>query len=188
MIKVGVSGDVGSFSEEVGLIYIKKAALTPTSIVHLINMDGVLAALVKDEIDYGVFPVANKGSGLVRQALDAMGRYPFAVIDTIDINVEQCLFAKEEMAFDQIKAIYSFAPAIVQCKNILNEALVGIPIVDWGDMAKAARDLSNGVIASDCAIIGSQRAAEAYGLKILASGIQDIKINTTMFIVVKRLK
>ena len=51
MLRIGVSGDVGSFSEEAGLIYAAKAQGGQSKLFYLIDMEGVLAALSKDEID-----------------------------------------------------------------------------------------------------------------------------------------
>ena len=179
---IGVSGDEGSFSEEAALIYIKKTKIDTFKLQYLINMDGVLAALAQGTIDRGVFPVANKNSGLVWPALEAMGKYEFTPIDTIDLNVEQCLFAKTDLELEQISSIYSFAPAIEQCKKFVR-GLKKIPIIDWGDMAKAARDLANGELLANAAVLGSRRSAEHYGLQLIATGVQDVKINTTMFVI-----
>ena len=187
-LKIGVSGDVGSFSEEVGLQYVKKANLSQAEVVHLIDMYGVLSALDCGEIDIGVFPVVNNNSGLVWPAFYAMGKFGFKIIDELHLDVQQCLFAKKMLELKDISAIYSYAPAFNQCKIFLNEDAAGIPRIDWGDMAKAARDLAYGVLADDAAIIGPRRAADAYNLKILASNIQDVKPNVTMFVVVTRLE
>ena len=187
MLVIGVSGDVGSFSERVAQVYIEKSKLDTCEIKYLIHMENVLKALNNNEIEYGVFPVANSLVGLIDPAFEAMGKYQFKVIDKIDINVEHYLFAKRKLAKNEIQKIYSFAPAILQCKNFIADEFPNTPIMDWGDMALAARDLSTGVISDDCAIIGSKYAADAYNLEILKEKIQDSKDNKTMFVVVTRI-
>jgi prephenate dehydratase len=184
-MKIGVSGDKGSFSEEVGLLYAEKRAIEEPEIQYLINMEGVLAALSRGEIELGVFPVVNMNSGLVWPAFYAMGKYSFTIIDEWHLDVQQCLFAKRLMSLPEITTIYSYAPAFNQCKIFLQKA-AGIPLIDWGDMAKAARDLNNGILAEDAAVIGSARAAQAYNLHILAENIQDVKPNITMFVIAQR--
>ncbi|HLX52636.1 MAG TPA: prephenate dehydratase domain-containing protein [Aquella sp.] len=185
MIKIGVSGDIGSFSEEAGINYAKRAKISDYKLAFLIDMEGVLAALAKGEIDIGIFPVVNNNSGLVRPAFEAMGRYLFDVIDEEHLDVSQCLLAKKFMPPGEISAIYSYTPAFNQCKLFLS-GLKDVKIIDWGDTAKAARDLASGVINEDCAVIGSARAAAAYGLQVIASNLQDVKPNVTMFVVVKK--
>lgn len=183
---IGVSGDVGSFSEEAGKLYAASARLKDFKLSYLIDMEGVLAKLDRGEIDLGVFPVVNNNSGLVRPAFEAMGRYNFTILDEVHLDVAQCLLVKKLMPLTAIKGIYSYTPAFVQCKNFLADVVAGTPIIDWGDTAKAARDLASGVITSDCAVIASKQAAIAYGLEVQQQNIQDVKPNITMFIVVSK--
>lgn len=184
--KVGVSGDIGSFSEEVGLNYIQKSNLADVELVCLIDMQGVMSALDAGLIDIGIFPVVNNNSGLVWPAFAAMGKYEFKIIDELHLDVQQCIFAKTMLELKEISAIYSYTPAFNQCKIFLSNEVAGVPRIEWDDMAKAARDLANGLLPESAAIIGSRRAAEAYGLTILSSNIQDVKPNVTMFVVVTR--
>lgn len=186
MMKIGVSGDLGSFSEEAGINYAKRVHLESYELAYLIDMEGVLAALADGKIDIGVFPVVNNNSGLVRPAFEAMGRYLFDVIDEEHLDVSQCLLAKKFMPLNKISAIYSYTPAFNQCKNFLAE-MSEVEIINWGDTAKAARDLANGVIDENCAVIASARAAVAYKLQVIASNLQDVKPNVTMFVIVKSL-
>ena len=186
-IKIGVSGDVGSFSEEAGLSYIKKAQLKDTELLYLIDMAGVMSALDSGNIDIGVFPVVNNNSGLVWPAFEAMGKYAFQIIDEIHLDVEQCIFAKKMIPLTEISAIYSYPPAFNQCKLFLKNEVSGIPQINWDDMAKAARDLSNGKLPEKSAVIGSRRSCNVYGLSILATNIQDVKPNVTMFVVLKKI-
>lgn len=185
-IKIGISGDVGSFSEEAGLNYIKKAQLNDTELVYLIDMDGVMSALNVGAIDVGIFPVVNNNSGLVWPAFEAMGKYSFKIIDEMHLDIEQCIFAKKMIPLTEISTIYSYPPAFNQCKIFLKNEVVGIPQINWEDMAKAARDLSNGELPENSAVIGSRRSCNTYGLVILSSNIQDVKPNVTMFVVVKK--
>jgi prephenate dehydratase len=115
-----------------------------------------------------------------------MGRYLFDVDDEVHLDVAQCLIAKKFMPVDKIPAIYSYTPAFNQCRNFLAN-MSNVKIIDWGDTAKAARDLSSGIIDENCAVIASARAASVYNLQVIASNIQDVKPNVTMFVVVKKL-
>ena len=184
--KIGVSGDIVSFSEEAGLNYIKKSQLKDADLVYLIDMDGVMSALDAGNIDIGIFPVVNNNSGLVWPAFEAMGKYSFKIIDEMHLDIEQCIFAKKLMPLREITAIYSYTPAFDQCKIFLNTEVSGIPQVLWEDMAKAARDLANDKLPENTAVIGSRRSAATYGLTVLLSNIQDVKPNVTMFVVVTK--
>jgi prephenate dehydratase len=185
-MKIGVSGDLGSFSEEAGINYAKKNGLNDYQLEYLIDMEGVLSAISKLEVDIGVFPVVNNNSGLVRPAFEAMGRHLFKVIDEVHLDVTQCLIAKSFIPLDKITAIYSYTPAFNQCRNFL-AGISNVKTIDWGDTAKAARDLASGVLEENCAVIASMRAASLYNLQVINSNIQDVKPNVTMFVVVKKL-
>lgn len=182
---IGVSGDVGSFSEEAGLIYAAKAHDGKQEIRYLIDMDGVLSALNRGEIDVGVFPFVNYNSGIVWPAFSAMGKYSFMPIDDLQLNVEQCLLGLEETNLSDVTTLYSYTPAFEQCKGFINHH--GFTTVDWGDTAKAARDLAAGILPKHSAVVGSIQAAKSYGLKVIKQGIQDLQPNITRFIVVKKV-
>lgn len=183
-MKIGVSGDIGSFSEEAGLIYAAKSQGGQSEIIYLIDMDGVLSALTRGEIDVGIFPFVNYNSGIVWPAFTAMGKYNFMPIDDLQLNVEQCLMAKSNLNLHEISALYSYTPAFEQCKCFINHH--GYTLIDWGDTAKAARDLAAGILPDTAAVVASAQAAKSYGLTILKHGIQDLQTNITRFIVVKR--
>lgn len=183
MMRIGVSGDVGSFSEEAGLIYAAKAHTSAYELVYLIDMDKVLSALHIGKIDVGIFPFVNYNSGIVWPAFSAMGKYNFLPIDDIQLNVEQCLLTHTDIELSDIQDLYSYTPAFEQCKSFISQ--FGFKLIDWGDTAKAARDLAEGILPPNAGVVASSQAAKSYGLKILRHGIQDIQPNITRFIVVK---
>lgn len=183
---IGVSGDIGSFSEEAGWIYAAKAHSGEHELRYLIDMDGVLSALDKGDIDVGIFPFVNYNSGIVWPAFAAMGKYSFMPIDDLQLNVEQCLIGLPDDKIEDIKTLYSYTPAFEQCKGFIN--FHGYSTIDWGDTAKAARDLAAGLLPKNSAVVGSAQAVKSYeGLKILKHGIQDLQPNITRFIVVKKI-
>ncbi len=183
-MRIGVSGDIGSFSEEAGQIYAAKAHMSEHTLHYLIDMEGVLAALDREEIDVGIFPFVNYNSGIVWPAFAAMGRHSFMPIDDIQLNVEQCLIGFADTRILEITELYSYTPAFEQCKGFINQH--GFKTIDWGDTAKAARDLSLGILPRKAAVVASAQAAKSYNLAVLKQGIQDIQPNITRFIVVKR--
>lgn len=184
-VTIGVSGDQGSFSEEAALQYAAQKKLTP-KLQFLTDMEGVLAAVESGSVALGIFPVANQRGGVVRQAIKAMGRHAFVPIDDFWFEVQQCLMVKPGVDVTQIQKIVSHPQALAQCPVYIQTQLPHTTLVDWEDTAKAAADLDSGKLGDDCAVIASKRAAELYGLKLVAEGIQDLKPNLTAFVVVKQ--
>ena len=181
-IKIGVSGDEGSFSEEAGHLYIDREGLS-AELVYAIDMEGVLARLENSEIDMGIFPVVNSQGGLVRQAFTAMGRHHFHLADELWLEIQQCLLILPGQKREEIKNIASHSQAILQCQRYLKREFPEVKLIEWADTAKAARDLKDGLLPKATAVIAPARAASLYGLEILERGIQDMRPNLTTFII-----
>ena len=184
-IKIGVSGDRGSFSEEAAIIYSAGLGFKP-QIVYLIDMERVLLALNTEAIDLGIFPVVNSRGGLVHPAFKAMGKYQFKMIDEIWLDVKQSLLSKKNIAKSKIKAIASHSQALTQCERYLEKNFSKIKLIEWEDTAKAARDLKEGKLKKNTAVIAPARCAHIYGLRVLDKNIQDMHPNLTTFIVVQK--
>lgn len=185
---IGVSGDEGSFSEEAGRLYADRAGISPT-LSYLIDMEGVLSAVEAGMVDLGIFPVANLRGGLVRPAFVAMGQHPFAVVDDLWMEVNQCLIVKPGTTAEMIQRIVSHPQALAQCKDYLARKFPSARQIEWADTAMAVRDLASCAMSmsTGCAAIAPARAAERYGMQVLESGIQDMKPNLTAFVIVKQL-
>jgi prephenate dehydratase len=182
--KFGVSGDIGSFSEEAAMLYAKRMKINP-SLIYLIDMESVLAAIEKREIEIGILPVVNLQGGLVKPAIEAMGKHLFRPVDELWLEVKQCLLMLPGKAFNQIKNIASHPQGFAQCKQYIKKEFKQVTFIEWPNTAKAARDLAAGVLPANTAVIAPERSAEVYGLEIMAKNIQDVSPNFTAFIIVK---
>lgn len=185
ILKLGVSGDPGSFSEEAGLLYAKKLNLQ-TILHYLLDMNGVLNALQNGMIDLGIFPVVNSKGGLVRMAFEAMGKYNFKLIEELPMHIQQCLLVKKGVVREQIINIISHSQALIQCKTYLQKHYNHATLTEWQDTAKAAKDLSQDLLPPFTAVIAPLQSAKLYGLETLDKNIQDVNPNITTFIIVER--
>ncbi len=181
---LGVSGDIGSFSEEAALLYAHRTGHKYT-LVYLMDMEGVLNAVERKKVDLGIFPVVNFRGGLVSAAFKAMGRHLFTPVDEVWLDVHQCLLAQPGVSIQQIRKVVSHPQALAQCQHYLQRECKKAIWVEWSDTAKAARDLKEKKLTRYCAVIASEQAANLYGLQVLARNIQDNHPNLTAFIVVK---
>ena len=186
--KISVSGDAGSFSEEAGLLYAQRQGWENPEIIFSIDMEGVLKAVHSGEADYGIFPVVNSRGGLVQSAFDAMGKYLFTMIDELWFEVYQCLMVMPGVKKEDIKQITTHPQAIAQCERYIKREFPNAKLNDWEDTAKAAKDLAEGKLSKDTAVIAPARSAQIYNLDLLDKGIQDNHPNLTTFIVVKSRK
>lgn len=182
----GISGDVGSFSEEAALIYAKQKGIDPT-LVHLLDMESVLSAIENGAIDLGIVPVVNLLGGLVKPAFQAMGRHLFTPVDELWHEINQCLLVKPGISCHQITHIVSHPQGLAQCRQFLQKQFTDVEQIEWIDTAKAAKDLAEGTLPSHSAVIAPARCAPLYDLEIKAANIQDSHPNRTAFILVKKL-
>ncbi|MCK5459518.1 prephenate dehydratase [Candidatus Parcubacteria bacterium] len=181
-IKIGVSGNRGSFSEEAANYYCAKNGIKDYKLKYLINVASVLRALNKSEIAKGVFPIENSNGGIVYEAVYAMSDYNFKIENIFEIDIQHCLLAIKGIKTSEIKKIVSHPQALKQCRMYLKRKWSGAELQEYSDTASAAKDISAGVLSKDCAAIAPKICASLYGLDILEQGIQDLKFNFTTFI------
>lgn len=187
-IKIGVSGNIGSFSEEAANYYCTKNNIKDYDLVYLISVENVLNGLKSKEIDKGVFPIENSNGGIVYEAVQAMSRYIFSIENMFEIDIKHCLLVKPGANPGSIKKIASHQQALKQCRMYLKRKWSGVDLEEYKDTAEAAKDLSAGKLGSDTAVIAPKICAQLYDLEVLEEGIQDLKFNFTTFIVAKNEK
>jgi prephenate dehydratase len=186
MIRFGVSGDRGSFSEEAALQYGKEKHIN-MSLIYLIDMEGVLQALEHGKVNMGILPVVNLTGGLVQPALEAMGRHAFKLIDSFWLEVNQCLLGAKGAQLSEITHIASHPQGLLQCKEYLAKTISQASLIEWCDTAQAALALAQGIMPKHTAVIAPERCKNLYGLDLIAKNIQDTTPNLTAFIVVENI-
>lgn len=183
---IGVSGAIGSFSEQAAKEYCRKHDIDDYRLEYLISVENVLNALENRKIDMGVFPIENSNGGIVIESVYAMSRYIFNINELFEIPVIHCLLAKSGTAREDIKTIASHDQALKQCKMYIRRSWTNINIEERDDTAKAAKDLSEGILTPDTAVLAPESCAELYGLTVLEKGVQDLKFNFTSFLAVTK--
>ncbi len=179
---IGISGALGSFSEEAARTYAHKHAIKKFAIKPLISVEGVLSGLEEGDISIGIFPIENSNGGIVIEAVHAMSKHNFSIKQIFEINVHHNLLVKKGTVAEKIKQITSHDQAIKQCRMYLKRLWPKVDIKEYPDTAKAAADLAKGMLPKTTAVIASRAAAKMYKLDILEESIQDLKFNYTSFI------
>jgi len=181
--KIGVSGNIGSFSEEAANYYCQKNKIKDYQLDYLISVDNVLKALTGGKINKGVFPIENSNGGIVYEAVQAMSGYIFKIENMFEIDIKHCLLVKQGVKASEIKKITSHSQALKQCRMYLQRKWEDVELQEYSDTASAAKDLNKGVLSADTAVIAPKICSKLYKLDILEQGIQDLKFNFTTFIV-----
>jgi len=128
----------------------------------------------------GVVPVENSLEGSINQNYDLFFNYDLKVCGEVIVRIEHCLIVNPGTRMNQIKYVYSHPQALAQCRSYLEKT--GWEIIPSYDTAGSVKIIKEEKLLSSAAI-ASQRAAELYGMQILAKDIADNKDNFTRFFV-----
>ncbi len=188
MIKIGLQGGIGSFSEEAARHFATRHHLDDYDLNYLISSEGVLHAVSKGLVDYGVFAIENAQGGVVIESIYALAHHNCHIVTLFHIPISQNLLVKPGTRSTEIKAIHSHQQALRQCRNYLADHYWSCPLIEEDDTAQAASRLSDGTLAASSAVIGNAACAKLYDLELLAQDIQDLKHNLTLFAAVTPLK
>lgn len=185
-LRVGVAGDIGSFSEQAANEYCRKNDVRNYELKYLISSEKVLFNLDKGDIDLGIFPIENSNGGVVIESVYAMSRYIFKIKDIFEIPVIHCLLTRKGMKKEDIKSIASHDQALKQCKMYIKRQWANAQLRETEDTAKAAKDLSEGKLDDETAVLAPESCATLYGLMVMEKGVQDLKFNFTNFLAVEK--
>ena len=175
---VAYQGEPGCYSEEAAVGYFGRNVAS----VGKLWFNDVFAALERREADYAVLPVENSSTGSIRQVYDLLAQYRYYVVGEWQVKVAHCLMALPGTELSGIKTVYSHEQGLMQCEKYLDRhrEWKRVPTLDTAGSAKLVRETGDPSGAAIC----SRRAAELYGLHILAEEVNDNSANYTRFAVV----
>ena len=176
---IAFQGELGAYSEEAAVqIFGVTAKVQPYE-----TLDAVFRAVENGEVPYGVVPVENSLEGSISRSYDLMLNSNLKVCGETELRVVHCLIANQKATLDSVKKIYSHPQALGQSGAFLKHLNAElIPSYDTAGSVKMIQE--NGIL--DGAAVAGARAAEIYGMKILARGIEDNQNNFTRFFVLAR--
>ena len=173
--KIGFLGPAGTFTEEA-------ASLVGDNLIAFDTILQVLDAVEKNEVDVGVVPIENSIEGPVGITLDLLVHdYDLKIKREIIIPISHNLLINPEANITNIEFVNSHMQALSQCRNFIEALDV---VVNSTPSTSAAAEMVKGN--NNSAAIGTKRAAEIYGLKIVETNIQDYKNNVTRFVVINK--
>ncbi len=178
-MKVAFQGERGAYSESA----VYKFFGASVDVKACRDLTEAFESVDKQETKHGVIPVENSLEGSINQTYDLFLKHDLKVCGEVIIRVSHCLIANEETKIEQVKIVYSHPQALAQCRNFLERS--GWELIPTYDTAGSAKMLKEKNL-KDAAAIASERAAEIYGLKILAREIEDNPNNYTRFFVLSK--
>ena len=177
-------GPIGTFSEQALL---SQADLASANLRPLDTFANVLSAAEDGKADYAFLALENAIEGTVNITQDALAFDSDLLIQreiVLPIHLE--LMARPGVKLEDVTQIWSYPHALAQCRKYMNANLPNAIAEASNSTADAARMLAEATdaLATSGAAIAPARAAEVYGLNVLAHEIEDHDDNATRFVLV----
>ncbi|XAR53795.1 Arogenate dehydratase [Bertholletia excelsa] len=176
--RVAYQGIPGAYSETAALKAYPKCETVPCD-----EFEAALKAVELWLVDKAVLPIENSVGGSIHRNYDLLLRHRLHIVGEVQLVVNHCLLGLPGVRKEELKRVVSHPQALAQCEIMLNK--LGVVQVNTEDTAGAAQIVASGGI-RDIGAIASTRAAEIYGLDILAEKIQDDSENITRFLILAR--
>lgn len=178
-VTAAFQGEEGAYSEEAAFRFFGTSIESrPRE-----TLEEVFKSVEEEGVQFGVIPVENSLEGSISRSYDLMLESSLHVCGETEVRVIHCLIASPDTGLDTVKKVYSHPQALAQCRNFLkhlNATL--IPSYDTAGSVKMIKEQG----LTDSAAIASARAAEIYGMKVIAREIEDNPHNFTRFFILAR--
>ncbi|MEM1540226.1 MAG: prephenate dehydratase [Candidatus Bathyarchaeia archaeon] len=176
LLKVAFQGEIGAYSEMA--VYKRFGAKVQT--IPCKSFQEVFSKVDSRLVDYGVLPIENSIEGSVNQVYDLLLTHNLMICGEIVVKIEHCLIGNPNSDLSHIKRVYSHPQALAQCSDFLERLKCEvIPAYDTAGSVKIVKERG----LTNEAAIASEKAAEIYGMKILARDISNYPDNYTRFVI-----
>ena len=178
VVRVAFLGPEGTFSHEAAV----KQFGAMVDLVSAVSIRQVFDLTERGEAHYGVVPIENATEGVVTTSLDALVESDLNICAELLLEIRQHLMSKTGRRED-IEVVASHPQPLAQCSAWLHTHLPHVPTRETASTAAAAAMASED---SRIAAVGSEIAAQVYDLRLIDREIEDVRRNSTRFIVVGR--
>jgi chorismate mutase/prephenate dehydratase len=176
---VAFQGEIGAYGEEAAfqffgpLIQVKPRE----------SLDDVFKVVERGEAQFGVVPIENSLEGSISRVYDLFLDSSLKVCGETELRVSHCLIASPEAQLGSIKRVYSHPQALAQCRAFLKH--LDCELIPTYNTAASVKMIKEQGI-TDGAAVASARAAEIYGMKVIAKEIEDNPNNFTRFFILSK--
>jgi prephenate dehydratase len=147
------------------------------------TFEDAIEAVRAGETDLVIIPVENSLIGRIADIHHLLPESGLHIVAEHFLPIRHQLLGLKDATLDDIKSVYSQAPALAQCRMLLREKK--LVVHNWYDTAGSAKHVAE-LGDKSAAAIASSLAAEFYGLKILKADVEDEHHNATRFLVMSR--
>ena len=178
MKKIAFQGELGAYSH---LACIEAAP--DHNPVACRTFESAMEQVNASECHLAMIPIENSVAGRVADIHYLLGGYDLKIYSEHFQEINHQLMAKPGASLDTIKNVRSHSMAIGQCHAAIKK--YNLDVIIMADTAGSAKFISEQGTKEDSAI-ASTLAADTYGLDIVDTNIQDMKNNTTRFLIMSK--
>ena len=178
MKKIAFQGELGAYSH---LACIEAAP--DHNPVACRTFESAMEQVNASECHLAMIPIENSVAGRVADIHYLLGGYDLKIYSEHFQEINHQLMVKPGASLDTIKNVRSHSMAIGQCNAAIKK--YNLDVIIMADTAGSAKFISEQGTMEDSAI-ASTLAADTYGLDIVDTNIQDMKNNTTRFLIMSK--
>ena len=177
-MKIGIQGELGSFSHQAALRTIPNATVIPCALSA-----EAFERLRKGDVDAIMIPIENTLAGSVVEHYDLLREHSVFIERETVIRIEHLVIGIAGSTIEELKRIYSHPVALAQCRSFFQQHPAIEPAAFY-DTAGAVKQIIQLQDRHTAAIAGIQ-AVDIYGGMVLARGVEDDVANFTRFLLVR---
>ena len=190
-MRVGYQGIAGCFSEGALMTLFNDEIFTSNfqkfeqlATFGFSTFSSLFQELLDNNLEFCLLPVESNLSGSFHSVLDLIANNKVSIQGEIKYSESYCLLGTQDSCIQDIKEIRADYLILGQCGKFINTSK-WLKITVAGDTAEAAKELSQEKF-KHVGVIGSKRAAQMYGLKVLQEQVQDETVNVTRFFLISK--
>lgn len=149
------------------------------------TFEGVIKSTQKGTANYAIMAIENSLAGCIIPNYNLLRHSNLEVCGEVGLRVRLNLLGLPTEKIENLREVRSHQMALRQCGSFLS-TLEETSIVEAFDTAGSAKQIQDQQLSGVGAIAGNLAAAE-YDMQVLASGIEDNKLNYTRFLVLKKI-
>lgn len=174
---IAIQGILGSFHHKVAQRYFDENV----RVNECMSFGDLVKSMLSGDCDLGVMAIENSIAGSIIPNYALIDENHLKIIGEYFLPIHHNLMVLPGQTLREVKEVWSHPMALLQCRVFFDKN-PQIKLVEDKDTAEVARRISQKKL-SGVAAVASRKAAELYGLEIVAPEIQTINNNSTRFVI-----
>src|SRR6202522_3155611 len=176
--RVAFQGEPGAYANLAAREAIPHATAIPRA-----SFEDAIDAVKGGDCDLCIIPVENSLMGRIADIHHLLPDSGLHIVSEHFLPIRHQLLGLKTAQLADIKSLYSQAPALAQCRNLIRDMK---PVIhNWYDTAGSAKHVAE-LGDKSAAAVASILAGELYGLKVLKADVEDEHHNMTRFLIMSK--